>query len=64
VVHISGAKFFEIVRWRQAGICDQIMEALAAGQDAAGQMIDTTAARGHQHETCIAHNNNQDMGRS
>jgi transposase len=29
------------VRWRQAGIWDQIMEALAASDDAAVQMIDT-----------------------
>jgi len=31
------------VRWRQAGIWDRIMEALAAGHDAAVQMIDTCA---------------------
>jgi len=30
------------VRWRKAGIWDQIMEALAAGHDAAVQMIDTS----------------------
>jgi transposase len=52
------------VRWRQAGIWDQIMEALAAGHDAAVQMIDTSVARVHQHEACIADNNHQDMGRS
>ena len=28
------------VRWRRAGVWDQIMEALAAGHDAAVQMID------------------------
>jgi transposase len=33
------------VRWRQAGIWDQIMEALAAGHDAAVQMIDTSVVR-------------------
>jgi len=33
------------VRWRQAGIWDKIMEALAAGHDAAVQMIDTSVAR-------------------
>jgi transposase len=52
------------VRWRQAGIWDQIMEALAAGHDAAVQMIDTSVVRVHQHGACIADNNHQDMGRS
>jgi len=37
------------VRWRQAGIWDQIMEALAAGHDAAVQLIDTSVVRVHQH---------------
>jgi transposase len=37
------------VRWRQAGIRDQIMKALAAGHDAAVQMIDTSVVRVHQH---------------
>ena len=32
------------VRWGQAGIWDQIMEALAATRDGAVQMIDTHAA--------------------
>src|SRR5438034_1680692 len=52
------------VRWRRAGIWDQIMEALAAGHDAAVQMIDTSVVRVHQHGACIADNNHQDMGRS
>jgi transposase len=30
------------VTWRRAGVWDQIMEALAAGHDAAVQMIDTS----------------------
>ena len=30
------------VRWRQAGVWDQIMDALAAGHDVAVQMIDTS----------------------
>jgi transposase len=51
-------------RWRQAGNWDQIMEALAAGHDAAVQMIDTSVVRVHQHGACIADNNHQDMGRS
>src|ERR1700691_3696227 len=31
------------VRWRRAGVWDQIMDALAAGHDAAVQMIDTSS---------------------
>src|SRR3981189_633223 len=52
------------VRWRQAGVWDQIMDALAAGHDAAVQMIDTSVVRVHQHGACIADNDHQDMGRS
>ena len=52
------------VRWRQAGVWDQIMDALAAGHDVAVQMIDTSIVRVHQHGACIADNNHQDMGRS
>jgi hypothetical protein len=40
------------------------MDALAAGHDAAVQMIDTSVVRVHQHGSCIADNNLQDMGRS
>ena len=40
------------------------MEALAAGHDAAVQMIDTSVVRVHQHGACIPDNNKQDMGRS
>ena len=52
------------VRWRRAGVWDQIMDALAAGYDAAGQMIDTSVVRMHQHGACVADNNHQYMGRS
>ena len=52
------------VRWRRAGVWDRIMDALAAGHDAAVQMIDTSVVRVHQHGACIADNNQQDMGRS
>jgi transposase len=52
------------VRWRQAGVWDQIMDALAAGHDAAVQMIDTSVVRVHQHGACMADNHHQDMGRS
>ena len=52
------------VRWRRAGVWDRIMDALAAGRDAAVQMIDTSVVRVHQHGACIADNNHQDMGRS
>jgi transposase len=43
-------------RWRQAGIWDQIMEALAAAHDGAVQMIDTSVVRVHQHGACIPGN--------
>ncbi|WP_247973755.1 IS5 family transposase [Bradyrhizobium sp. 195] len=52
------------VRWRQAGVWDQIMDALAAGHDTAVQMIDTSVVRVHQHGACISKNDHQDMGRS
>jgi hypothetical protein len=42
-----------LVRWRRAGIWDQIKDALAAGHDAAVQMIDTSVVRVHQHGACI-----------
>ena len=37
------------VRWRRAGVWDQIMEALTAAHEAAVQMIDTSVVRVHQH---------------
>jgi transposase len=40
------------VRWRQAGVWDRIMDALAS------------VVRVHQHGSCIADNNHQDIGRS
>jgi hypothetical protein len=43
---------------------DRIMDALAAGCDAAVQMIDTSVVRVQQHGACIADYNHQDMGRS
>jgi transposase len=52
------------VRWRRTGVWDHIMDALAAGHDAAVQMIDMSVVRVHQHGACIADNNHQDMGRS
>jgi transposase len=42
------------VRWRQAGVWDRLMDALAAGHDAAVQMIDTSVVRMHQHGACVA----------
>jgi len=48
------------VRWRQAGVWDQIMDALAAGHDTAVQMIDTSVVHVHQHGACISDNNHQD----
>jgi transposase len=52
------------VRWRRAGVWGQLMNALAAGHDAAVQMIDTSIVRVHQHGACIAGNSEQLMGRS
>jgi hypothetical protein len=52
------------VQWREAGVWNQIMDALAAGRNAAVRMIDTSIIRVHQHGACIADNNHQDMGRS
>jgi hypothetical protein len=40
------------------------MQALAAAQDAALQMIDTTMVRVHQHAACVADSGNQAVGRS
>ena len=37
------------VRWQRAGVWDRITDALAAGHDAAVQMIDTSVVRVHQH---------------
>jgi len=52
------------VRWRRAGVWDLIMAGLAAGHDAAVQMIDTFVVRVHQHGACVADNKQQHMGRS
>jgi transposase len=52
------------VRWRRAGVWDQIMDALSAAHDVAVQMIDTSIVRVHQHGACIADNREQHMGRS
>ena len=52
------------VRWRRAGVWDQLMNMLTAGHDAAVQMIDTSIVRVHQHCACIAGNSKQLMGRS
>src|SRR5260370_8269736 len=52
------------VRWRLAGVWDQIMDALAAGHDAAVQMIDSPVVRVHQHGASISDNNHQYMAHS
>jgi len=44
------------IRWRQAGVWDQIMDALAVAHNAAVQMIDTSIVRVHQHGACFASN--------
>jgi transposase len=58
------ACYNRFVRWRRAGVWDQLMNALTAGHDAAVQMIDTSVVRVHQHGACIAGNSEQLMGRS
>ena len=40
------------------------MNSLAAANDAAVQMIDTSIVRVHQHAACVARNRSQSMGRS
>ena len=52
------------VRWRRAGVWDQILDALTAAHDAAVQMIDTSVVRVHQHGACVADNKQQHTGRS
>ena len=52
------------VRWRRAGVRDQIMNALTADHDTAVKMIDTSIVRVHQHGACITRNKRQSMGRS
>src|SRR5260370_391678 len=52
------------VRWRRAGVWDQIMDALAAGHDAAVPLIDTSVWRLPPHGARIADNKHQDIGRS
>ncbi len=50
--------------WRRAGVWSRIMDALAAANDAAVQMIDTSIVRVDQHGVCITRNRVQSMGRS
>jgi transposase len=52
------------VRRRRASVWGRIMDTLAAAQDAAVQMIDTSIVRVHQHAACIARNKSQSMDRS
>ena len=42
----------------------RIMDTLAAGHDAAVQMIDTSIVRVHQQGACVSWNKRQSMGRS
>jgi Transposase DDE domain len=48
----------------QGCVWDCLTNALTAGHDAAGQMIDTSIVRVYQHGACIAGNSEQLMGRS
>lgn len=52
------------VRWRRAGVWDEVMETLAAAHVTAVQVIDTPVVRVHQHGACFAGNRDQHMGRS
>jgi transposase len=52
------------VRWRRAGVWDQIMDALTTTHNAAVQIIDTSIVRVHQQGACVADNRGQHMGRS
>lgn len=52
------------VRWRRADVWGRIIDTLAAAQDAAVQMIDTSMVRVHQHGAYITRNQCQSMGRS
>src|SRR5258708_26380153 len=50
------------VRWRRAGVWDRIMDALAAGHDAAVLVIDPSVLRLHPDWTRIADHNQPNMG--
>jgi hypothetical protein len=65
VAHVSSPLtcYNRFVRWRPAGVWDQITDARAADHNTAVRMIDTSVVRVHQHGACIADNNHQDMGR-
>ena len=54
VARSTGEFWPPLVRWRRAGVWDQLMNALTAGYDASVQMIDTSVVRVHQHGACIA----------
>jgi len=56
--------YSRFVRWRRAGVWDQIMTGLSAAHDATVQMIDTSVVRVHQHGSCIANSSEQHIGRS
>jgi hypothetical protein len=47
--------------WRQAGVWDRIMDALAAGHDAVVQMIDTSVVRVYHTEPVSRGNREEHM---
>jgi transposase len=49
------------VRWRRACVWGRIMEALAAANDTAIQIINSSVVRVHQHAACVARNRRQSM---
>jgi hypothetical protein len=46
----------------EAGVWDQITDALTAAPNAAVQMIDTAIVRVHRHIPCVADSKQQHMG--
>lgn len=52
------------VRWRCAGVWDDILTAISNRGDVAVQMIDSTIVRAHQHATCVQNGADEDLGRS
>jgi len=52
------------IRWRKAGIWDDILDAVTDARDADVQMLDTSIIRVHQHAACIKRSEGNCTGRS
>jgi hypothetical protein len=60
---VPARRFYRLmVRWRQAGAWDRLVDTLAASQHAVDQVIDTSVVRVPQYGAYIADNNHQDIG--